>query len=98
MTECFQSKVTQKKNVKLWEKLGTIKPRVLPTECNSKEVYEEHLKVTGGQLRFRFPPEPNGSLHLGHAKAIRLNFESAKKTGGTCYLRFDDTNPEKESK
>ena len=44
----------------------------------------------------RFPPEPNGHLHLGHAKAIYINFNFAKKNNGICYLRFDDTNPKKE--
>lgn len=44
----------------------------------------------------RFPPEPNGFLHIGHAKAIAVNFGFAKYHGGKCYLRYDDTNPEKE--
>ena len=51
-------------------------------------------KIT--QVRTRFPPEPNGYLHLGHAKSIWLNFGLAQKFGGKCNLRMDDTNPEKE--
>lgn len=57
----------------------------------------EHLKATGGKVHTRFPPEPNGYLHIGHSKAIMVNFGFAKHNDGVCYLRFDDTNPEAEA-
>ncbi|KAL5828258.1 hypothetical protein ACOSQ4_020055 [Xanthoceras sorbifolium] len=66
--------------------------------CNTKEMLEKHLKVTGGKVFTRFPPEPNGYLHIGHAKAMFVDFGLAKERGGCCYLRYDDTNPEAEKK
>jgi glutaminyl-tRNA synthetase len=57
---------------------------------------EAHLATTGGQVWTRFPPEPNGFLHIGHSKAMFVNFGYAAYHGGKCYLRYDDTNPETE--
>ncbi|KAJ3331045.1 hypothetical protein HDU76_004212 [Blyttiomyces sp. JEL0837] len=59
-------------------------------------IIKEHLKRTGGKVITRFPPEPNGFLHIGHAKAINVNFGYAQAHNGITYLRYDDTNPEAE--
>ena len=63
---------------------------------NTMSLLKKHLEETGGRVITRFPPEPNRILHIGHAKAINFNFGYAKAHGGITYLRYDDTNPEKE--
>lgn len=66
--------------------------------CGHPAPYSEQEKgqVDTAKIRTRFPPEPNGYLHIGHAKSICLNFGLARMYGGACHMRFDDTNPEKE--
>ena len=79
----------------------TIKEETLATEGGLNFI-EQEIKAdleagkNGGRLNTRFPPEPNGYLHIGHAKAFIMDFGAAEKFGGTCNLRFDDTNPQKE--
>lgn len=81
MTESNHSESTEKKNLNFIEQIV------------ANDLQEGK---NGGRLQTRFPPEPNGYLHIGHAKAICMDFGIAQKFGGVCNLRFDDTNPQKE--
>src|SRR6266852_5963912 len=81
------------------ESNGAESPEAAPTQSNFvREIIREDLKSNkyNGRVWTRFPPEPNGYLHIGHAKAICLDFGLADEFGGGTNLRFDDTNPEKE--
>jgi glutaminyl-tRNA synthetase len=80
------------------DKLSSLIARDMKSAMNPPEILKKHLEFTKGKVLTRFPPEPNGYLHIGHAKAMRFSFTAAKNSGGETYLRFDDTNPEKETK
>src|ERR1043165_3223969 len=79
--------------------MTTPKDDAAPVQSNFiRDIILDDLKTNkySGRVHTRFPPEPNGYLHIGHAKSICLNFGLAKEFGGQTNLRFDDTNPEKE--
>ena len=84
---------TQKKEKTANAPAAPIDPNSMFKEGFLKNVYNEKPSE---RVVTRFPPEPNGFLHIGHSKAIAINFGFARYHGGVCYLRFDDTNPEAE--
>eukprot|EP00743_Colponemidia_sp_Colp-15_P001026 GILK01001132.1.p1 GENE.GILK01001132.1~~GILK01001132.1.p1 ORF type:complete len:787 (+),score=153.39 GILK01001132.1:47-2407(+) len=79
------------------EKLSTCIGRDMVAAVNPPHVLDKHRAATGGRIQTRFPPEPNGYLHIGHAKAMRFSFRVAEESQGVTYLRYDDTNPDKET-
>lgn len=78
--------------------LSKLLARDLADAMNDPETLAKHKAATGGKVITRFPPEPNGILHIGHSRAIRFNFSISGLYKGECNLRYDDTNPEKEKK
>jgi len=88
--------------LKLREQIEELRPKPRPTESNRSLNFIEQIiaddlaRGKHDRVHTRFPPEPNGYLHIGHAKSICLNFGLAEQFGGLCNLRFDDTNPIKE--
>lgn len=72
------------KDVDTTEKLSTCIGREISLAINSNEVSQQHLDKFGSKILTRFPPEPNGYLHIGHAKAMRFNFNMASESGGHC--------------
>ncbi len=80
------------------KKISDLIGRDMAANSNSTKHLQWHKEKFGDQILTRFPPEPNGYLHIGHAKAIRFSFTVALDYKGSTYLRYDDTNPEKETK
>lgn len=72
--------------------------RKLDIETNSQDLLNLHYVRTNNKIHTRFPPEPNGFLHIGHAKSININFNLITEKNVNCYLRYDDTNPSTEEK
>src|SRR5262249_32649225 len=87
--------------VKIWCFLIMKMPDLAPTSSldfiRARVAEDNRNNKYGGRVHTRFPPEPNGYLHIGHAKSICLNFGVAAENNGLCNLRFDDTNPSKET-
>lgn len=77
--------------------LSSLIARDVAASHNSQKHIDAQREATGGKIVTRFPPEPNGILHVGHARSIRFNFSVAGNYEGDCILRFDDTNPAKET-
>lgn len=92
-----EKKVDLEEEASTGKNLSDIIGRNIESARNTEELIKKHKAATGGQIMTRFPPEPNGYLHIGHAKAMRFNFTFAKENGGLTYLRYDDTNPVKEN-
>ena len=91
------AKLEEDEEEKPRQKINKLMARDMASSINSEKLLKEHLDFSNGKIYTRFPPEPNGYLHIGHAKAMRFSFLSAKENNGFTYLRFDDTNPEKET-